>query len=179
MKRLQTTTITILIAALAMAIPGCMNSIIPGLMQDERTAAKKIEVKRAEMVQIEKDLVKLKAEVEADPTPENIAAVKELDKETSKVKIELVSSRTRPGRNQGRTRGRPQAGQRHHGCCNGDRHRISAPALQRDRRGRDRIRRPAHSERVRREGQEAKGSQTRGGHDQRGRIARHTHERPR
>lgn len=73
-------------------ITGCMNSILPELFQRERTIAKKIEVQKAAISQAEEKLVELKAAAQADPTPENIAAVQALDAETSEARIQLIST---------------------------------------------------------------------------------------
>jgi len=90
---MKATTLTILIAtAAACLLPGCMNSILPGLLQDERTIAKRIELQKAEIARAEKDLTELIAEAEADPTPENIAAVTAHQAKTNEANIKLVAS---------------------------------------------------------------------------------------
>lgn len=91
MKPLATITAAILIAA-CLILPGCMNSILPEMLREERTIAKKIELQKAEIAQSEKALAKLKIDAEADPTAENLAAVAGLDKQTAHAKIQLVSA---------------------------------------------------------------------------------------
>ena len=85
-------TATLAAIAVIAVLPGCMNSILPEMLQTERSIAKNIELQKAQIAQAETALAKLKIDAEAAPTPENIAAVKALDADTSRAKIALVST---------------------------------------------------------------------------------------
>ena len=89
--RIAITIATIAVLGAMALLPGCTNSILPEMLQKERTVAKKIELQKAEIAAAETALAKLVIDAEADPTAENIAAVKTLDAQTAKAKIQLVS----------------------------------------------------------------------------------------